>query len=130
MANKKTWLPTKPKPLPKPKVEENLRPEIDSKIAPIVATLKKRHCKKSKSKLVNWPDDVFTRWHRNALYIVVVMRTPHGRPGTFESHAAKMEYAGNNKFNLAVPMRRGWNTFLRDASLEECLKDIQETICF
>ena len=126
---KRTWLPAKPKPLPKPKLEEDLRAEIDSQIAPVVAILKKRHCKRSEYKTLNWPDDLFTRWHRNALYFVVVMRTPHGRPETFETHAAKLEYGGEGKFNLAVPMRRGWNTFLREASLEKCLKEIEETIC-
>ena len=126
---KRTWQLSKPKPLPKPKVPDDLRAEIDSQFAPIVAILKKKHCKRSKFTTLNWPDDLFTRWHRNALYFVVVMRTPHGRPETFETHAAKMDYAGDDKFNLAVPMRRGWNTFLRDASLEECLEEIEETIC-
>ena len=127
--NKKTWLLPKPKTLPKPKVHDNLRAEIDSQVAPVVAILKKRHCKRSKFKTLNWPDDLFTRWHRNALYFVVVMRTPHGRPETFETHAAKMEYAGDGKFNLAMPMRKGWNTFLREASLEECLEEIGRSVC-
>ena len=128
--NKKTWLPANLKPLPKPKVAKELRLMIDCQVAPIVAILKKRHCKRSKFTMLNWPDDLFTRWHRNALYIVVVMRTPHGRPETFETHAAKLECAGDDKFNLAVPMRRGWNTFLYGVTLEKCLEEIEETICF
>ena len=38
-----------------------------------------------------------------------------------------MEHAGDGKFNLAVPMRRGWNTIKRDSLPEECLKEIIET---
>jgi hypothetical protein len=36
-----------------------------------------------------------------------------------------MEHAGEGKFNLAVPMRRGWNTIKRAALPKECLKDRQ-----
>jgi len=56
------------------------------------------------------------------------MRTPHDRPPTFESHVARMEHAGDGKFNLAVPMRRGWNTFKRDLSVEECLEEIPQMV--
>ena len=96
----------------------------------MVAELKQRCCKKPKNLQFNWSDDLFTRWHRNALYLVLVMRTPHGRPPTFETHAARMEHAGGCMFNLAVPMRRGWNTVLRNASIEECLGEISELIYF
>jgi hypothetical protein len=67
---------------------------------------------------------LFTRWHREALYFVVVMRTPHGMPPTFETHIARMEHAGRGKFNLAYPMRRGWSTVRKNASPEECLDQI------
>jgi hypothetical protein len=43
-------------------------------------------------------------------------------------HAARMEHAGEGKFNLAVPMRRGWNTVMKNKSPEECLKEINESI--
>jgi hypothetical protein len=73
---------------------------------------------------------LFTRWHRDALYFVFVMRTPHGAPPTFETHAARMEHAGNGKFNLAFPMRRGWSTFKRELTVEECVKEIDESVYF
>jgi hypothetical protein len=73
---------------------------------------------------------LFTRWHRDALYFVFVMRTPHGAPPTFETHAARMEHAGNGSFNLALPMRRGWSMFMRELTVEECLKEIDESVYF
>lgn len=124
------WLLPKPKPPPKPKVADDVREAVDAQVAPLVAKLKKRLCKKPKNPRFNWPDNLFTRWHRDALYFVVVMRTPHGQPPTFETHAARMEHAGRGKFNLAVPMRRGWNTMKRKATPEECLKEIVEYVCF
>jgi hypothetical protein len=102
---------------------------VDDQAIPVVAILKKRSCKRP-SKLINWCDDIFTRWHRDALYFVVVMRTPHGFPPTFETHAARMEHAGDGKFNLAVPMRRGWNTIKRESTPEECLKEILGSVSF
>ena len=125
----RTWLPAKPKAPPKPKVADDVREAVDALAAPVVAKLKKRYCKTPNNPQFNWPDDLFTRWHRDALYFVVVMRTPHGRPPTFETHAARMEHTGNGKFNLAVPMRRGWNTIKKNASPEECFKEISEYMC-
>jgi len=125
---KRTWLPAKPKAPPIPAVSEDVREAIDVQAKPLIASLKKRFCKKPKSLRINWCDDIFARWHHNALYIVVVMRTPHGFPESFETHAARMQHSGKGKFNLAVPMRRGWNTFLEKASPEECLKEIAENV--
>ena len=123
------WQPSKPKPPKKPHMPDDLRKTVHAQAAVVVAKLKKRS-RKPKNPQWNWADDLFTRWHRDALYFVVVMRTPHGFPPTFETHAARMEHVGNGKFNVAVPMRRGWNTFLRRASPEECLKEISQTIYF
>ena len=58
------------------------------------------------------------------------MRTARRPPATVEMHAARMEYAGAGKFNLAVPMRRGWNTFKRRATPEECVEELGALICY
>jgi hypothetical protein len=125
-----TWRPVKPKPPPKPKVTADLREAIDAQGVDLIAALKKRLRKKPKKPQFNWCSDLLTRWHREALYVVAVMRTPHGRPPTFETHVARMEHAGAGKFNLAVPMRRGWNTVKRGSTPEECLQAISEFVCF
>ncbi len=125
---KRTWLPAKPKPPPIPAVPEDARESIDVQAKPLIASLKKRFCKKPKSPRFNWCADSFARWHHKSFYIVVVMRTPHGYPESFEIHAARMQHAGKGKFNLAVPMRRGWNTFLEKASPEECLEEIDRSV--
>lgn len=131
MAKKtRTWQRERPKAAAKPHVDEELRASLLAQAEIVVATLKKRFCKKPNDPQFNWPDDCFIRWHRDALYFVVVMRTPHGQPLTFETHAARMEHVGGSKFNLAIPMRRGWNTFKKNATPEECLKEIGESIYF
>jgi hypothetical protein len=126
----RTWVSVNPKPSPKPHVPDDVRESVNVQAALVVAKLKKRCCKKPKNPQFNWCDDIFTRWRRDALYFVVVMRTPHGRPPTFETHAARMEHADHGKFNLAVPMRRGWNTVKQGASPEECLGGIAELVYF
>ena len=126
----RTWVPAKRKPPSKPKLADDMRVTLEALAATVVAKLKKRYCKRPKNPQFNWPDDFFTRWHRGALYFVVVMRTPHGRPPTFETHAARIEHAGKGKFNLAVPMRRGWSTIKKDATPEQCSKEIHEHVFF
>lgn len=88
--------------------------------AKVVSQLKRR-CKKPKNSNFNWPEDVFVRWHREALYFVAVIRTPHDRPPTFETHVGRLEHVGNGKFNFAVPARRGWITVIENESDENCL---------
>jgi hypothetical protein len=56
------------------------------------------------------------------------MQTPQGLPPTFEVHVARMEHVGQGKFNVAVPMRRGWNTVNKLLSPEECLEQIGELV--
>jgi hypothetical protein len=124
----RSWQPKKPKRPPKPKVSDEVRQAVDAQAVPVVAALKKRFCKKPRDLQLNWPEDIFTRWHRDALYFVVVMRTPYENPPTFESQTARMDYAGDGRFNLGLPMRRGWNTVQRAATPEECLKTIRETV--
>jgi hypothetical protein len=107
-----------------------VRAIVDPQVISLIEKLKKRYGKTPKHPLFNWPENLFTRWHRDALYFVVVMRTPHVRPPTFETHAARMEHAGAGKFNLAVPMRKGWNTIRKQASPEEYVEAISERVCF
>lgn len=123
-----SWQPAKPKKQPPPAVPDDLRDQVDAQAALLAADFKRRFCKKPIEPIFNWPDDVFTRWHRNTLYVVAVMRTPHGRPPTFEMHVAKMEHAGEGTFNLAVPMRKGWNTFIRGKSADECFEEVRRSI--
>jgi len=100
-----------------------------NQVSPVLVELKKQFPKK-KDRLFNWPIDIFVRWRQNSLYFVLVLKTPHGRPPTFESKIARMTPTSSGKFELAFPMRRGWNTFLKQASLEKCLKELREGIFF
>jgi hypothetical protein len=126
----RTWQPAKPKLRPKPKLPKEVREAVDTVVAPVVAKLKRKLRKQPKNPRFAFPVDLFTRWHRDALYFVIVMRTADGPPATFEIHAARMDYDGNGKFNFAVPMRRGWNTFKRGTSPAECIEELSELISY
>lgn len=123
-----TWLPKKEKPPPRPKVSSDIKSSIDEQAAVVVSKLKKRCCNGQRHEKLNWCVDIFVRWYRDALYFVAVMETPHGPPPTFEVHVARMEHVGQGKFNVAVPMRRGWNTVEQKLSPEECLEKIGELV--
>lgn len=127
---KRVWQPAKPKLPAKPKVADDVRTAVDTQALQVIAALKKRYCKKPKDPRFNWPEDIFTRWHRDAFYFVVCMRTPHEIPMAVETHVARMEHVGGGKFNLAVPMRKGWNTFMSDATVGACLEAITESVRF
>jgi hypothetical protein len=125
----RSWVPAKAKPPQKQKVPDDVRELIDARTVQLVTWLK-RLCKRPDSPRLNWPDDIHTRWHRDALYVVVVMRTPHVRPPIFQFHAARMEHAGDGRFNVAVPIRRGWKTILRNSAPIECLKELELAVQF
>ena len=126
---KRTWQRKPPKKATTtPKVSDEIKATILADASSVVASLKKRFCKKPAKSIFNWPEDIFVRWHRDCLYFVVIMRTPHGIPPTFESHIARLEHAGNGKFNVAVPMRRGWMTTHCDLSAENCFETVPEIV--
>lgn len=123
------WAPAKPRRTLPPKLADEAREKLEARISPLLADLKKKFPKK-KDRLFNWPIDIFVRWHKNSLYLVLVLKTPHGKPPTFETKIARITPTSTGKFELAFPMRRGWNTFLKQASLEACLKELREGIFF
>lgn len=124
-----TWAPAKPRrPVP-PRLSDEARENLVAKIAPVLAALKKRFPKK-KDRIYNWPIDIFVRWHHDSLYFVGFMKTPHGQPPEFEYKAARFTPTSTGRFELAFPMRRGWNTFLKQASFEACLKGVREGVFF
>ena len=79
--HKRTWLPAKPKRQPKPKLTDAVRRAVDAQLPPIIAQLKQQICKKPKNPQFNSPEDVFARWHRDALYFVVVLNQKLSQEG-------------------------------------------------
>lgn len=112
---------------PKVKLTEDLRSTVEMQAQEIVKALNRQRRKPKKPRW-NWCESVFTRWHRGSLYFVAVMRTPHGRPESFESHLARLEYVGGEKFQVAFPMRRGWMCAMPDSSLEVCLNEVSRCL--
>lgn len=110
---KRTWLPAKTKRQSKPKLTDDVRQVVEAQLPPIIAKLKQRHCQRPKYPQFNWPDDVFARWHRDALYFVVVMRTPHGGPATGKPMAWMISATPNR----VKPTSPGWGEYLKNLKL-------------
>jgi hypothetical protein len=127
MALRGTWQPVKPRPPVRPSVSSELQADILAQAEPVIAKLQKRLCNPPGEADVNWCERIFSRWHRGSLYFVGVMRTPHGRPPSFETHLVRMQYVGDGKFDVAFPMRRGWATASRALSVSDCLREILKT---
>jgi hypothetical protein len=127
MPSRGSWQPVKPKPPAKPSVSSELQADVLAQADIVITKLQKRLRKAPEPVDVNWCEKIFARWHRGSLYFVGVMRTPHGRPPSFETHLVRMEYVGDGKFDVAFPMRRGWAAAGRALSVADCLREILKT---
>lgn len=125
---KRIWQQAKLKAPPRPKLSGDEQSALMQRATATLENLKTRFCKTPKQPQFNWCHDIFLRWHRDALYFVALFRTPHGQPPEFEVHVARLEHAGDRKFNFAVPIRRGWNTIERGFSIEDALKEVENGV--
>ena len=134
VARQKTWVYAPPKPK-KPQVSENLKDLVEGKARLLVETvLKPEHVKpppegNDSSYLV----DIYTKWHGSYFYFYGKRhcRASNCITEFFEQKFARMEYIGDDKFNLAYMRHTGqwWETFT-EMDLDECLDTVQKTIFF
>ena len=134
VTRRKTWVYVPPKPK-KPQVPENLKNLVDEKAKQLVETvLKPEHVKpppegSDSSYLV----DLYTKWYRSYFYFCGKRHCPAPNCITefYEQKFARMEYVGNDKFNLAYMRHTGqwWETFT-GMDLDECLDTVRKTISF
>jgi hypothetical protein len=101
---------------------------LDVAIDPMLVRLRKRMLARRKPIKYNAPEELFARWYRSALYIVVIRRTPHGLPPTFESHAARIQFTGEGQFEFAVPLRKGWSKVATGMTAEEIANLLPQTV--
>ena len=116
---------------PKPKVPVWLKAEISARAAEIIETrLKPDNIKPPpKDARFNYLVDIFTKWRRNFFYFCGTYHCPGPKALTpsFEIRFARMEYTGDEKFNLAYMRHTGqWWEILTDLSLDECLQAVVE----
>jgi len=49
---------------------------------------------------------------------------------SFRSNVARIEYNADGTFGLGFPMRRGWTSTHKNATLADCLASVEEGIYF
>ena len=117
---------------PKPaSVPENIRIEIEIKAKSLIeGDLKKKHIKgKNPDNDFNYIADIYYRWIGKRFYLCSKYNCPP--PNTislsFESRFARLEYIGDDKFQLFFMMHtEEWINLYQDVSLEEAFKAIKE----
>lgn len=127
---RKTWLPTPKRPAARPLVAEEVRDSIEAELSPLLAELRQRLRRSREGRRINQPIDVSAHWYRQALYLVVTYKSLHGRPETFDVKIARMEHVGEGKFQIGLPMRRGWNVHKDKLTPQQCIERIRECVFF
>lgn len=72
--------------------------------------------------------DIYLKWFRSSLYFCAqyCCRAPNCMAPSFETKFARLEYAGNQRFNLSFMRHTGqWIELYPGLSLAECLESIR-----
>ena len=123
-----TWGPAKQ---PKSKIPENTKRDLETKANDLVESfLKPTYIKPPpKDKDFNYIIDIFTKWYRGYFYFCSKYHcpSPNAISPFFEDKFARLEYIGNNCFNLAFMRHTGqWLEIHTNLSIDECLAIIKE----
>lgn len=130
----KRWVYSPPKPS-KPKVPENVKADVERKAMELVeAVLKPCYLKPPpEDEQFNYIVDIYTSWHRSYFYFCskYACPGPNAIKPFFEDKFARLEYAGNDRFNLSYMRHTGqWFEIGSDLSLDRCLAAIQDNPLF
>ena len=129
MARKKVWMLVPPK-RTKYQVPEEIKKQVGEKAENLIQTiLKPEHIKPPpEDEKFNYIVDIYTKWHRSYFYFCSRYRCPGPNRISefFESRFARLEYAGNERFNLSYMRYTGqWIELLTGISLDDCLEEIR-----
>lgn len=111
----------------KPTVPDRLKQEVETKGNALVEkALKPRYITPPPvASDFNYPIDIWTKWHGSFFYFGSTWTSPglNRITPTFEVRFARLEYVGNQQFNLAwFRHTEKWHTIFAELTLEECLK--------
>lgn len=126
---KKLWLSSSPK-QSKPTVPDTERQLIEQKCNELIQTeFKPKYIDSPPTDHdLNYRTDIFGKWYRNYFYFCSTYNCPSPRAisPSFESRSARLEYVGQDCFNVAYMRHTGqWWEILHGLSLEECLSEIR-----
>ncbi|NLW91412.1 MAG: hypothetical protein GXY34_07415 [Syntrophomonadaceae bacterium] len=126
MARKKVWMLVPPK-RTKYQVPEEIKKQVGEKAENLIQTiLKPEHIKPPpEDEKFNYIVDIYTKWYRSYFYFCSRYRCPGPNRISefFESRFARLEYAGNERFNLSYMRYTGqWIELLTGIALDDCLE--------
>lgn len=127
---KKGWYYNPPR-QPKPKVPELTKIEVKEVADDFVeSVLKPKFIEPApKDKRFSYLVDIFTKWYRNYFYFYAKYHSPgpNAIEPSFDKGFARMEYFGEDQFNLSYMRHTGkWWEIFTELSLEECIETIGE----
>lgn len=127
---KKTWVYSSPR-KPKPKVPDEIRQALQEKGDVIVEKIfKSEYLKPVPEQLtINHLIGFYTKWYQNYFYFCSKYKCPpEAYSSSFESKFARIEYIGNNKFELSYMRHTGQWGQLGTGTMDDCLKSISTMV--
>lgn len=121
----KAWGYNPPKPT-KPKAPEALKAEVEAKATELVNTVHKpMHIKPPpKNHQFNHITDIYTKWYRSYFYFCATYAVPgpNAIAPSFESKFARIEYVGEQRFNLSyMRYTEEWVEIRQGLTLAQCI---------
>lgn len=130
MEKRKMWMwgPAKSEKVnPSDSVKKEVKEKCDDFIEKV---LKPEHIKPPpKDNQFNYLADIYGKWYRSYFYFCSVYNSPapNAISPSYDNKFARMEYVGDDKFNLSYMRHTGqWNELFQELTLEECLENMQE----
>jgi hypothetical protein len=126
--SRKTWVRS---PSKHANLSDDGKADVTTRAKDIIdIVLKPKHVKPpAKDNRFNYIVDIYSKWHRNYFYFCAKYACPgpNAIAPYFEDKFARLEYVGNNQFNLAY-MRHTekWWELYTELSLVECLKAVRD----
>ena len=116
---------------PKPKMPEAIKAKLEVKAGELVdSILKPMNVKPPREdEQFNYIVDIYSKWYRNYFYFCskYACPGPNAISPYFEGKFARLEYVGNERFNLAYMRHTGkWYEIYTELSLDECLAAISD----
>ncbi len=126
---RKTWRLSPPRKL-RYKVPESVKARVQEKADGLIqSTLKPEHIKPPPPDgRFNYIVDIYSKWYHSYFYFCATYRcpAPNSISEFFESRFARLEYAGNETFNLSYMRHTGqWIELFTNLTLDECLESIK-----
>lgn len=126
--SRKIWMPREVK-VQKHKIPDSIKETTLLQAQQFVVTIKKERLREPpENPEYNYVIDLWVKWYRSYLHFGATYACPSPRAlsPTFETYLARMEYVGNNLFNLAYMRHTGkWHEIFYEQTLKEALELIR-----